>query len=116
MRLFRIELTALPVCKPGNMAENESENPKKPISIYDILAILIEQLSAVSWQKLGLQPDPVTGTISVDLVEAKVAIDTTAHLVQQLDSQLDEEDKRRVHSLVRDLRINYVQKSQGGNG
>jgi len=96
------------------MAESESENPKKPISIYDILAILIEQMSSISWQKLGLQPDPVAGSIAVDLVEAKVAIDVTAHLVQQLESQLDEEDKRRVHSLVRDLRINYVQKSQVG--
>jgi len=95
------------------MADGESENPKKPISIYDILAILIEQMSALSWQKLGLQPDSMTGTIVVDLVEAKVAIDVTAHLVQQLESQLDEDDKRRIHSLVRDLRINYIQKIQG---
>jgi len=97
------------------MAESESETPKKPISIYDILAILIEQMSAVSWQKLGLQTDPMSGTIGVDLTEAKVAIDVTAYLVQQLESQLDDEDKRRIHSLVRDLRINYVQKSQGGS-
>jgi hypothetical protein len=97
------------------MAEGESENNKKPLSIYDVLAILIEQLSAVSWQKLGLQPDSVTGTIAVDLVEAKVAIDVTAQLVQHLESQLDEEDKRRIHSMVRDLRINYVQKSQGAS-
>jgi hypothetical protein len=94
------------------MAEAESENPKKPISIYDILAILIEQMSSVAWQKLGLQPDPVAGTIGVDLVEAKVAIDVTAQLVQHLESQLDEDDKRRIHSLVRDLRINFVQKTQ----
>ena len=94
------------------MAESESGTPKKPISIYDILAILIEQMSAVSWQKLGLQPDSVTGILYVDLVEAKVAIDVTAQMVQHLESQLDEEDKRRIHSLVRDLRINYVQKSQ----
>jgi hypothetical protein len=97
------------------MAESESENPKKPISIYDVLAILIEQMSAIAWQKLGLQPDPVTGTLGVDLIEAKVAIDVTAQLVQHLESQLDEEDKRRIHSLVRDLRINYVQKSQGAS-
>ena len=97
------------------MAESESENPKKPISIYDVLAILIEQMSAIAWQKLGLQPDPVTGTLGVDLIEAKVAIDATAQLVQHLESQLDEEDKRRIHSLVRDLRINYVQKSQGAS-
>jgi hypothetical protein len=94
------------------MAEGEAENPKKPISIYDFLAIIIEQTSSISWQKLGLQPDPIVGTISVDLIEAKVAIDVTAQLVQHLESQLDEEDKRRIHGLVRDLRINYVQKNQ----
>lgn len=97
------------------MGEGESENTKKPISVYDVLAILIEQLAAIAWQKLGLQPDPVTGAIVPDLVEAKVAIDVTASLVQHLDSQLDEDDKRRVHGLVRDLRINYVQKSQGAS-
>ena len=97
------------------MAEIESENPKKPISIYDILTILIEQMSAVSWQKLGLQPDPVTSTIAPDLAEAKVAIDITAFLVQQLETQLDDDDKRRIHNLVRDLRINYVQKIQGAS-
>jgi hypothetical protein len=78
------------------------------------LAILIEQLSTLSFQKLGLQKDPVTGAIATDLVEAKVAIDVTAQLVQHLESQLDDDDKRQLHSLVRDLRINYVNKSQGG--
>ena len=97
------------------MAENETEKPTKPISIYDILAILIEQMSTVAWQKLGLQPDHVTGKIEFDLIEAKVAIDVTANLVQHLESQLDEEDRRRLHSLVRDLRINYVNKNQAGS-
>ena len=97
------------------MSDQSSDQPSKPLSIYDILAILIEQISSVSWQKLGLQPDSITGQIGVDLVEAKVAIDVTASLVQQLESQLDEEDRRKLHSLVRDLRINYVQKSQAGN-
>ena|ERR1022692_3124240 len=97
------------------MAENEAEKPKEPISIYEILAILVEQLSILSWQKLGLQPDSATGRIEVDLIQAKVGIDVTAHLVQQLESQLDDEDRRRLHNLVRDLRINYVQKSQGGS-
>ncbi len=98
------------------MAEVESEQTKKPLSVYDILAILVEQLSAVAWQKLGLQPDPVTGTIVKDLGEAKVAIDVTGVLIQHLESQLDEDDNRHLHSILRDLRINYVQKSQEGSG
>jgi hypothetical protein len=95
------------------MSASESETPKKPISVYDILTIFIEQMSSVAWQKLGLQPDPVTGSYGVDLVEAKVAIDVAANMVHQLESQLDDEDKRRVNSLIRDLRINYVNKNQG---
>ncbi len=97
------------------MSASESETPKKPISVYDILTILIEQMSSVAWQKLGLQPDPVTGRIGVDLAEAKVAIDVVANMVHQLESQLDDEDRRQVNSLVRDLRINYLNKSQGAS-
>jgi len=85
------------------------------MSVYDILAILIEQMASVSWQKLGLQHDAMTGKIEPNYVEAKVAIDVTAGLVQQLESQLDEEDKRKLHGMLRDLRINYVQKSQAGS-
>ena len=97
------------------MSASESETPKKPISVYDILTILIEQMSSVAWQKLGLQPDPVTGRIGVGLAEAKVAIDVVANMVHQLESQLDDEDRRQVNSLVRDLRINYLNKSQGAS-
>ncbi len=100
---------------PDSMSASESETPKKPISVYDILTILIEQMSSVAWQKLGLQPDSVTGRIGVDLAEAKVAIDVVANMVHQLESQLDDEDRRQVNSLVRDLRINYLNKSQGAS-
>ena len=81
------------------------------MSIYDILAILIEQVASVSWQKLGLQHDAITGKLETNYAEAKVAIDVTARLVQHLESQLDEEDRRRLNSMLRDLRVNYVQKA-----
>jgi hypothetical protein len=87
------------------------ETPKAPPSVYEYLALMLDQMSAVSWQKLGLQPDPMTNRIEMDLGEAKVAIDTVAYLVNSLDSSLDDEDRRRVHALIRDLRINFVQKS-----
>lgn len=95
------------------MSATESDSPKKPISVYDVLAVFIEELASIAWVKLGLQHDPIAGTMGTDLVEAKTAIDSVAGLVSQLESQLDEEDKRRLHSLLRDLRINYVNKSQG---
>lgn len=82
-------------------------------TIYDILAVMLDQLSNVAWAKLGLQHDMVTGKIEPDLSQAKVAIDVVSHLSGVLESQLDEDDKKHLQNLVRDLKINYVQK-QGG--
>lgn len=94
------------------MSASESQAPKTPPSIYEILAIFLDQVASVSWQKLGLQPDLVTGTLETNLPEAKVAIDLTAHLAGLVENELDEADRRRVQSLVRDLRVNFVQKSK----
>ena len=93
------------------MSEDIQERPAP--TIYDHLAMILDQLSGVAWQKLGLQPDMMTGKIEPDLAQARVAIDVVGYLAGQLDSQLDDEDKKHIHSLVRDLKINYVQK-QGG--
>ncbi|MEI7985055.1 MAG: DUF1844 domain-containing protein [Armatimonadota bacterium] len=93
---------------------SEDIQEKTAPTIYDHLAILLDQLSGVAWQKLGLQTDMITGKIEPDLAQARVAIDVVGYIASQLESQLDEEDKKHLHSLVRDLKINYVQK-QGGN-
>ncbi|MCB8933794.1 MAG: DUF1844 domain-containing protein [Fimbriimonadaceae bacterium] len=84
----------------------------EPLSVFSILTFMVDQMAAVAWQKLGLQPDMVTGTIHADLAEAKVAIDVTTHLSTFIEGKLDDEDKRRIHTLVRDLRMNYVQKAK----
>lgn len=86
---------------------------KTPISVYDALAALIDQLASVAWAKLGLQPDPITGVMHKDLTEAKVAIDAVADLSQHLEPQLDDEDKRQIQNLLRDLRANFVNQSNG---
>ena len=94
------------------MPEEENELPKEPLSVYDFITVMVDQMAGFAWQKLGLQPDLMTGKIVVDMEEAKVAIDLTAHLASFIEPRLDEEDKRRIHGLVRDLRINYVEKSK----
>ncbi len=75
---------------------------------------MVDQMASVSWQKLGLQPDFATGRTYKDLDEAKVAIDLTTHLAGFIEPKLDEEDKRRIHNLIRDLRYNFVERSKGG--
>ncbi len=97
------------------MSDQHTESPQmpnEPLSVYTMVTIMVEQMAGLAWQKLGLQPDPITGTIAKDLEEAKLAIDLCTHLAAVIEPKLDEEDKRQIHSLVRDLRINYVQKVQ----
>lgn len=89
------------------MAENETPGP---IDVYMVVSTMVDQMASVAWCKLGLQHDLITGTIEMDMVQAKVAIDLTTHLASFIEPQLDEDDKRRVHTLVRDLRLNYVEK------
>lgn len=81
------------------------------MSVHDLVAALMEPVIEVAWIKLGLRPDPGTGRIAPDLGEAKIAIDLAAHLGSILEPQLDGEDKRQVQNVVRDLRLNYVQRA-----
>ena len=84
----------------------------KAIDVYDVIMVMVDNLAMIAWQKLGLQPDMMTGKVEKDMVQAKVAIDLTTHLASFIEPRLDEDDKRQMHSLVRDLRINYVEKSK----
>lgn len=90
--------------------ETTSTAPES-IDVYQVTAILIEQMASIAWQKLGLQPDPIAGKVIKDLGQAKVAIDIVGELSHHLIPQLDGSDARRIQNLVSDLKINFVQKS-----
>jgi hypothetical protein len=92
--------------------QEQGDTAKEPISIYPIIATTMEQFAMIAWQKMGLQPDLVTGQIHKDLPEAKVAVDLAIRLAETLEPQLDEEDKRKVQNLIRDLRLNFVEQSK----
>jgi tRNA U55 pseudouridine synthase TruB len=89
-----------------------SEGEKQPINAYDLLTHTIETFAEVAWVKLGLRPDFVTGTISTDLAQAKVCIDTVSELVRIMSDQLEEDDRRTLNNIVRDLRVNYLERSK----
>src|SRR4051812_34022070 len=67
----------------GMADETTESTPKeepKSISVYDMVAGVAEQMAMIAWQKLGLQPDMMTGKMEMNLEEAKVAIDVTTQL------------------------------------
>ncbi len=91
-----------------------SETPQVAPTVYDHLTLMLDQMVSVAWQKIGLHPDMVTGKIEPNLSDARVAIDVAQYLVSCLETQVDDEDKRQLQSIIRDLKINFVQQ-QGGN-
>ena len=90
---------------------SSEEKTPDAIDIHQVIAIMIDQVAAIGWQKLGLQPDPLNGKMAQDLTQAKVAIDVVADLAKYLEGKLDDQDQRQIHNLVSDLRINYVQRT-----
>ncbi len=91
----------------------QPEDRAQPLDVYTVLTVMIDQMSAIAWQKMGLQPDTVTGQIHKDLAQAKVAVDVVDQLAQSLSPQLDESDRRELSKLVANLKINYVQHASG---
>lgn len=88
-----------------------SESPSSP-TVYDHLLVMFEQLVVVAWAKLGLRHDPISGKLEPNLSEAKVAIDVVTFMGTQLEQQLEDEgDRRQIQNVMRDLKINFVQRS-----
>ncbi len=90
---------------------SENETPES-VNVYAVIMTMVDTMATLAWIKMGLQPDLSTGRLEMDLEQAKVAIDLTTHLASFIEPQLDEDDKRRMHGLVRDLRMNFVEKSK----
>lgn len=93
----------------------DEEAPKKPVDVPEIIMIMVEQMASIAWAKLGLQPDPLTGTLDTDLEQAKMAIDSVSALAPILEGDLADDDRRQVQNMVRDLKLNYVKKSSESN-
>lgn len=83
----------------------------QPIDVNQVIMVMIDQLSGIAWQKLGLQPDLMTGKIEKDLAQAKTAVDVVTNLANFILPQLDDADKRQMQTLISNLKINYVQKT-----
>jgi Domain of unknown function (DUF1844) len=85
---------------------------RKPVDVHEVVTVTIEQFAALAWQKMGLQPDFVTGKIEKDLKQCKTAVDVAAALAALVEPELDDDDRRQLQNLVRDLRINFVEHSK----
>jgi len=96
----------------ANEEITDGAEAKKPIDLYEVLGFMLQQITELGWQKLGLQPDFATGKIEPDLDQAKLAIDVASYIATQVEGKLDESDRRTLQNTVRDLKLNYVNRVQ----
>jgi hypothetical protein len=93
----------------------QDQDDEKPLTFdiaaldtYVLLSLFINILSSKAWQHLGIRVKPGTETVERDLERAKIAIDCIAFLIDKLDTQLQDSEKKRLRNLLTDLQINFV--------
>lgn len=69
-------------------------------------------LSSSALVHLGEIPEPSTQQMHQDLMLAKQIIDTLGMLEEKTRSNLDPDEERFIKTVLYDLRLRYVQKSQ----
>lgn len=95
--------------------EPETEEQEKAGGdVYSLMQWIILMLSESAWQWMGLHKNPVTDKTEQDMSQVKAAIDSVVFLVDQVTPHVSEEQRRAYRTLISDLRINFVEKSQGG--
>lgn len=87
---------------------DEQEALREPVHVDQVLAVVLDQLAGMAWQRLGLHTDPVTGKAEPDLAQARKAIDAVDALGNLLMPALDDEDRRQLANLRADLKANYL--------
>lgn len=98
---------------PG-AAPGEKKEPLPPIGAREVVVFCINQLHEIAWSRMGLTPNPTSGTIARDLADARLAIDCVAALVQRLEPEAEPTMRRELQNMLANLRLNFVQQSQRG--
>jgi hypothetical protein len=80
------------------------------LEIEDLLGFIIGLTSTKAIQYLGvaIKPEQIS---EKDLKRARVAIDTTSLLIEQLDPYLNEDEKKQYKQMLSNLQISYVKES-----
>jgi len=90
--------------------------PPPDTTVFDMLRAAIGLFAQEAWIALGLQPRYGSNETKLDLRYAKVAIDTTQILVEQLGEEADAEEKREFERILTDLRVNFMRRKAKAGG
>lgn len=88
--------------------------PPPEMDVFDMLRAAVGLFVQEAWIALGLQPRPGAGETTMDLRCAKIAIDTTAMLIEQLGGEALPDEKREFDRALTDLRVNFMKRKSRG--
>lgn len=92
------------------------EGPPEDTDVFDMLRAAIGLFAQEGWIALGLQPRYGASETKIDLRCAKVAIDTTQMLVEQLGDEADPDERREFDRTLTDLRVNFMRRRKKAEG
>lgn len=82
-----------------------------PKDVYTLLKYFIATLSQQAWVFMGFQMNPLTGGITKDLKQARLAIDTASAIVEKLSQFVDEKEVKEYQTIIQTMQMNFVQQS-----
>jgi len=84
--------------------------------VRDYLFKILMMMRSLGAIRLGLVANPETGRPAIDLEQARLAIDTVAFLVEQLEAYLPAQERLPVRAMVSELRNRYVALAREASG
>ncbi|MCC6484812.1 MAG: DUF1844 domain-containing protein [Armatimonadetes bacterium] len=82
-----------------------------PPNVESLLAYMLNLLATSAWQWMGVIMNPETSEATVDIGQARLAIDTFEAVAEKLSPSLDERTRREIQNALADLRVNFVERS-----
>jgi len=73
-----------------------------------LLTQLVALFQATALQQMGKLKNPMTDAIEKDILQAKISIDLIDMLQMKMKGNLSAEEERMLSTVLRDLRLNYV--------
>lgn len=96
--------------EPIEEPDFDAEAPPADTDVFDMLRAVVGLFAQEAWIALGLQARYGSGETKMDLRCAKVAIDTTQMLVEQLGDEANADEKREFDRTLTDLRVNFMRR------
>ncbi len=98
--------------KTPGAPESGDDAGRMPLQAVDLLRWCVSLLASSAWQAMGLLPDQATKKTERKLDDARLVIDATGALIDQLRPRVDASELRELETLLANLRLNFVEQTK----